>query len=174
MKKHPPLQTAILCLGLLALSSVQAETLSKADYKTGKTHIQDTYKTDKAACQSHSGHAKNVCQQEAKAKEKVAHAELEYSYTGKTTDGNKVHVVKAETAYTVAKERCKDHEGNARNVCIQEAKATEQKALAEARKEAAVEKMEAEYKLAIEKCDALAGEAKTHCEAAAKVKFGKH
>lgn len=174
MKKHPTLQTAILCLGLLALSAVHAETLSKADYKTGKAHIRDTYKTDKAACQSHSGHAQNVCLQEAKAKEKVAYAELEYSYTGKVADRNKVSAVKAETAYAVAKERCEDHEGNARNVCIQEAKATEQKALAEARKEAAAEKMDTEYKLAIQKCDALAGEAKTHCEAAAKVKFGKH
>jgi len=182
MKKRQPMQTTLLCLSLLSMTAAYAETMSKTDYKAAKTHISETYKTDKAACKSHSGNAKDVCIQEAKAKEKVGRAELEYSYTGKATDRNKMHVVKAETDYAVAKEKCDDLAGNAKHVCVQEAKAAEQKALAdakmgkeigEAKKDAAAEKMDADYKVAIEKCDALAGDAKTSCVAAAKSKFGK-
>ena len=182
MKTRQPLLPVFLCLGLLTLTAVQAETISKTEYKAGKTRISETYKADKAACKSHSGNAKDVCIEEAKAKEKVARAELEYSYTGKATDRNKMHVVKAETDYAVAKEKCDDLAGNAKHVCVQEAKAVEQKALAdakmgkefgEAKKDAAAEKMDADYKVAMEKCDALAGDAKASCVAAAKGKFGK-
>ena len=183
MKKLKTITAAILCASLLPLSAAFAETISKADYKAGKSRINASYKTDKAACKSLSGNAKDICAQEAKAKEKIARAELEYSYSGKSTDRNKVLVVKAKSAYEVAKERCDDLAGNAKDVCVQEAKATEKKALAdaqmgkeigEAKKDAAVEKRDADYKVAIEKGDALSGDAKASCVAAAKSKCGKN
>jgi hypothetical protein len=71
--------------------------------------------------------------QEAKAKEKVALAEIEYGYSGKGADHTKVLVAKAESAYAVAKERCDDQSGNAKDVCVKEAKAVEVKALADAK-----------------------------------------
>jgi hypothetical protein len=157
--------------------------ISKPDYKTGITRINQTYKADKAACKSQSGNAKDVCEEEAKAKEKVARAELEFSYTGTAADQNKILVVKAKTSYEVAKERCDDLAGNAKDVCVKEAKAVEKKALADigmaphmdpTKNKAASEKVEADYKVALEKCNALAGDAKTSCVAAAKVTFGKN
>lgn len=183
MQKLQTIAAAILCASLLPMSAAFAETISKADYKAGKSRIDATYKTDKAACKSLSGNAKDICVEEAKAKEKVARAELEYSYSGKPTDRNKVLVVKAKSAYEVAKERCDDLAGKAKTACVQEAKATEKKALAdaqmaketdEAKKDAAAEKLDADYKVAIEKCDALLGDAKASCVAAAKSKFGKN
>ncbi|MHB8948582.1 MAG: hypothetical protein ACYC4S_05905 [Rhodoferax sp.] len=126
---------------------------------------------------------KDVCIEEAKAKEKVTLAELEYSYTGKAADMTKVLQAKAKSAYAVAKEKCDDLAGNPKDVCIKEAKAVEVKALAdaklgkqigEAKTEATDDKIDANYKVAIEKCDALAGDAKTSCVAAAKAKFGKN
>jgi len=182
MKKYPPIQTALLCMSLLSVFAVQAETISKPDYKAGKTRISEAYKVDKAACRSHSGNAKDVCEEEAKGKEKVARAELEFSYSGKVADSNRMHVVKAKAAYEVAKEKCDDLAGNAKNVCVQEAKAAEQKALADvkmdkdinkAKKTDTSEKMEADYKVAIEKCDGLAGDAKASCVTAAKGMSGK-
>ena len=182
MQKLKTFTAALLCASLLPISAAYAQTMSKADYKASKTRISADYKADKAACGSQSGSAKDICVEEAKAKEKIARAELEYSYTGKATDRNKMHVVKAETDYAVAKEKCDDLAGNAKHVCVQEAKATEQKALAdakmgkeigEAKKDAAAEKIDPDYKVAIEKCDALAGDAKASCVAAAKSKFGK-
>lgn len=98
------------------------------------------------------------------------------------TDQTKVLVAKAKSSYAVAKEMCDDQTGNAKDVCVKEAKAVEVKALAdakmgkkidEAKKEASDDKIDANYKLALEKCDALAGDAKTSCGTAAKAKFGK-
>ena len=179
-------KASLIVAGMLALPVTQAlaqtGTMNKDAYKTGKDSISAQYKTDKAACDAKSANAKDICQEEAKAKEKVARAELEYGYTGKAGDATKVQVVKAKTAYAVAKEKCDDQAGNAKDVCVKEAKAVEVKALAdakmgkqigEARKDAAVDKRDADYKMAAEKCDALSGDSKTSCMNSAKSKFGK-
>ncbi|WP_302175050.1 hypothetical protein [uncultured Hydrogenophaga sp.] len=177
------LPAILLTASLLALTVAHAAPMSKVDYKAGKDRTEADYKTDKAACDARSANAKDICMEEAKAKEKVARAELEYGYTGKPADRNKVNVAKAESAYAVAKERCDDQSGNAKDVCVKEAKSVEVKALAdakmgkeigEARKDAAAGKLDAEYDVAIEKCDAMAGDAKGGCIAAAKAKFGKN
>jgi hypothetical protein len=94
-----------------------------------------------------------------------------------------VLVAKAEAAYAVGKERCDDKAGNAKDVCVKEAKAREIKALAdakmgkeigEAKKDAAEDKRDADYKVAIEKRNGLSGDAKDNCVAAAKTKFSKN
>jgi hypothetical protein len=183
MNPHFNLKASLLVAAMLALPVAQAATMTKADYNTDKTRISADYKTDKAACASFAGNAKDICMEEAKAKEKIARAELEYSYSGKASDQTKLLEVKAKAAYAVAKEKCDDKAGNEKDVCVKEAKAIEAKALAEAkmgkqigeaRKDAAVETSDAEYKVAVEKCDALAGDAKASCMSAAKAKFGKN
>ena len=89
---------------------------------------------------------------------------------------------KAESAYAVAKERCDDQAGNAKDVCRKEAKAIEVKALAdaklgrqvgEARSDASQSKRDADYKVAAERCEALSGDAKSQCMSSAKSNFGK-
>lgn len=126
------LKTSLFIAAMLALPVAQAATMAKADYKAGKERISAEYKTDKAACDALSGNAKDVCVQEAKGKEKVAKAELEYSYTGKAKDQAKVQKAKAESTYEVAKEKCDDQAGNGKDVCVKEAKAAKAKALADA------------------------------------------
>lgn len=183
MNNYFDFKASLIVGAMLVLPIAQAATMTKADYKADKTRISADYKADKAACAALAGNAKDICVEEAKAKEKVARAELEYSYSGKAADQTKVLVVKAKSAYAVAKEKCDDQAGNAKDVCVKEAKAVEVKALAdakmgkkigEAKKEASDDKMDANYKVAVEKCDALAGDAKTSCVAAAKAKFGKN
>jgi hypothetical protein len=90
MTKIINLKTSLFIAAMLALPVAQAATMAKADYKAGKERISAEYKADKAACDALSGNAKDVCVQEAKGKEKVAKAELEYSYTGKAKDQTKV------------------------------------------------------------------------------------
>ena len=182
MNKIKTLKAALMAASLLTLPMAYAETMAKADYTAGKSRISADYKTDKAACASQAGNAKDIGVQEAKAKEKVALAELEYGYTGKAADRNKVLVAKAESAYAVAKERCDDQSGNAKDVCVKEAKAVRVKALAdaklgkqirEAKTDAAADKLDADYKVAIEKCNALAGDVKSTCVSSAKTTYGK-
>ena len=177
------LKASLVVAALLSFSVAQAATLTKPEYKAEKTRISAEYKADKAACASLKDNAKDICVEEAKAKEKVALAEREYSYTGKAADQTKVLQAKAKSAYAVAKEKCDDQTGNPKDVCVKEAKAVEVKALAdakmgkqigEAKTEGASDKMDANYKVAIEKCDALTGDAKSSCVATAKAKFGKN
>lgn len=175
--------TAVLSLSaLLAFAPAQAARIGEADYKAGKVKIAADYKADKLACDAMTANAKDVCQEEAKAKDKNAMAAIEYGYTGKAADARKILTVKVDTAYDVAKEKCDDLAGNAKDVCVQQAKAAQTKGLAEAKlvkevaeagRDATATTREADLKLANEKCDALAGDAKSTCQSAAQARFGK-
>jgi hypothetical protein len=176
------IKTSILVVVMLVLPMAQAATMTKAEYQAGKTRISADVKADKAACVPLADNAKDICIEEAKAKEKAARAELKYGHTAKSSDRNKVLVAKAEAGYAVAKEKCDDQSGNAKDVCVQEAKALKTKALAnakmgkeigEAKVDASQAKRDADYKVATEKCDSMSGDAKASCAAAAKTKFGK-
>jgi hypothetical protein len=125
--------SAIALAGLFTVSAAQAQTMGNADYKAAKDQISADYKAAKASCDSMSGNAKDICVEEAKGKEKVAKAELEYKHSGKPADMNKVAIAKAEADYDVAKERCDDKSGNDKEVCRKEAKAAEAKAKADAK-----------------------------------------
>jgi hypothetical protein len=182
MYKHFALKTSLIALALLGLPFAQAGTTTKADYQAARARIESDHKADRADCNALAANAKDICVAQATAKEKVARAELEARYSGKTSDQRKVLIVRAETAYAVAKEHCDDQAGNAKDVCVKEAKAVETKALAEARmdqkvdaarKESSADMRAADYAVAIEKCDATAGEAKENCIAAAKSGFGQ-
>ena len=176
------LERSIFLAAVLALPVAHAAPMGQAEYDSGKARIGTDYKADKAACDSMASNAKDICVEEASGKEKVARAELEAGHSGKPADRNKVLVAKAESAYAVAKEKCDDQAGNAKDVCVKEAKAVEVKALADAKlgkqigeatTSAADDKRDADYQVAAEKCDALAGDAKASCVSAAKAKFGK-
>jgi hypothetical protein len=175
-------KASLIVTALLSFSVAHAANLTQAQYKADKTRISAEYKADKNACDAFKDNAKDICIEDAKAKEKIALAEREFAYTGKAADQTKLLNAKAKSAYAVAKEKCDDQTGNAKDVCVKEAKAVEVKALAdaklgkdigEARKEATEDKSDANYKVAIEKCDALSGDPKTNCVSAAKAKFGK-
>ena len=182
MNQISALKYSLITAALLALPLAQAATMAKPDYQAGKTRISADYKADKAACASLSANAKDICIQEAKAKEKVARAELEFGYTAKPKDQNKILVAKAESTYAVAKEKCDDIKGNDKDVCVKQAKAVEVKALAdakmgkqigEAKTDATQDKRDADYKVSAEKSDAMTGDAKAGCMTAAKAKYGK-
>lgn len=182
MNKSLLLKHSLVLAAILAFPLAQAATMAKADYQAGKTRISATYKADKAACASFTANAKDICIEEAKAKQKVARAELEYAYSGTTKDENKVQVAKAESIYAVAKEKCDDMSGNAKDVCVKEAKAVEAQALADAKvgkkvnaaiTDAAKDVTDAKYKAAAEKCESMTGDAKASCMADAKANAGK-
>lgn len=181
MNKIFNLKTSFIIAAMLTLPLAHA-AMTKAEYEAGKTRISADEKAGKKACDVLSGNAKDICVEEAKGKEKVAAAELEYGYTNKPDDWNKVMIAQAESAYAIAKEKCDDKAGNVKDVCVAEAKAAETRALANVRLSREVDKAnvaatedknEADYKVAAKKCDALSGAAKSSCIAAAKAKFGK-
>lgn len=182
---HNPRITAALSLSaLLALAPALAQTglVTIDEYRAGKQKIETDHKAARALCKPMRGNAQDVCEAEAKAREKNQRAALEYAHTGKPADERKLREVKIDTAYDVAKERCDDLAGNAKDVCLREAKTVHEKGQAdlklvkevtEAGKEANQDKREADLKLAREQCDNFSGEAKDSCLRSAETRFGK-
>ena len=172
---------------------VTATPISKDAYDVVVKNAETQYKTDKDACSSRSGNAKDICLAEATGKEKIAKADAEVAYHSTPKAREDARTTRAEATYNVAKEKCDDLSGNPKDVCVKEADAALVKAKADAKvdrvvadtrkdaaakqadatKEANAEKRDAEYKVAIEKCDALAGTAKDACVGNAKAQFGK-
>jgi hypothetical protein len=190
--KNATLMTALLAAASLTVATgAWAETASKNSRDAAVRNAEAEYKIDKATCDTLSGNAKDVCIEVAKGQEKVAKAEAEAAHDNTPKAREKVRVARADAAYEVAKEKCDDLAGNAKDVCIKEAKAAHVKALADAkvertaseerldasdktmaaRREATEDKREADYKVAVEKCDALAGTAKDACIREAKSRF---
>ena len=170
-----------------------AAPISKDAYDTIVKNADMQYKTDKDACASRSGNAKDICLAEASGKEKVAKADAEAAYRNTPKLREDARVTRAEATYDVAKEKCDEVSGNSKDVCVKEASAVLVKAKADAkvdrvaaetrldadtkqadaRNEATKNKRDADYKVAIEKCDALAGTAKDSCVNGAKAQYGK-
>ena len=196
--------TLLAALGLtLAGCATQRETttasakpaapISKEAYDRSVANAEAQYKADKDACASRSGNAKDICLAEATGKEKVAKADAEAAYKNTPKAREDARVARAEATYNVAKEKCDELSGNAKDVCVKEANArmvnvkadakveavaadTRDDATAkqaEARRKAEQDKRDAEYKVAIERCDNLSGAAKNTCVEDAKLRFGK-
>ena len=98
----------------------------KVDRKAKKAEedkIEADAKAAKAKCDAMKGQQKDVCQQEAKAHEKVQKAELEAKYNPSQSNKRKVDEAKAEGEYEVAKAKCDLQGGKADNACKDQAKA---------------------------------------------------
>jgi hypothetical protein len=127
------ISTIALAITLAFSTAAMAEGMTKDAYKADKERISAEYKTAKAACKSLSGNAGDICKAEAKGKEKVAEAELEASYKPTSDHRYQARIAKAEADYAVASEKCDDLAGNAKDVCVKEAKAAQTTAKADAK-----------------------------------------
>jgi len=170
-----------------------AGPITKEAYDTAVKNAEAQYKMDKDGCASRSGNAKDICLAEASGKEKIAKANVEAAYKATPKAREDARVARAEATHNVAKEKCDDLSGNAKDVCVKEADAALVKAKADAkvdrvaadtqqesatkqadaRKQAVEEKRDADYKVAVEKCGPLSGAAKDRCVSNAKVQYGK-
>ena len=184
---------ASITAGLLATS---AFALTQPEYKAAKDTIEADYKASKEKCNALTDNAKDICVKEAKGHEDVAKAELEAQYKPSTKAAYKARVARADADYAIAKEKCDDLSGNAKDVCVKDAKAAhvtakenakvaqakakpadtpdaKAAAVAEARKDASAEKNEANYKAAKERCDTMQGDVKSKCVDDAKRIYGQ-
>jgi hypothetical protein len=173
---------ALATFGLGFAAASTAAPLSSATYDMARTELKDSYRSELDACKSQSGNVKDICQETAKGREKVAMAHLQYQRTGDAKDMGKLNEARYEARYAVDKERCDDQTGNAKSLCTTQVKAARDKAKAnvkmtsevtEATGDAISTTLKADYKVAQERCDALSGNAKDACVASAKARFGQ-
>jgi hypothetical protein len=115
----------------VALTAAHAANMTKEEASAEKARIEAEYKADKKACDAMNGNAKDVCVEQAKGKEKVARAELDYKQDASERHRSKVAEAKAEAAYNVAKEKCDDLSGDQKDVCVKDAKAAKSRAEAD-------------------------------------------
>ncbi|MEZ0270789.1 MAG: hypothetical protein ACAH18_01725 [Methylophilaceae bacterium] len=180
-------------ISMLMAAPVYAQAISQAitkeDYKLQKDNIEKTHDADKAKCKKLMGNQRDVCVVEADAKEDVAKAELEAAYKNTGKERIAAAKVRAKAAFDVDKERCDDQKGDAKSLCVTQAEAKRDRALAdvearkevykahkdinEAQKDAREEKMDATYEAEMKKCDSYAGDAKDACEVKVKQRFNK-
>lgn len=117
-----PFKTSLLLATLVACGSSFAQsTITKDEAKARIDRIEQTAKADKDACEKLDGNAEDVCEAEAKAKEKVAKSEVEYLRSGKDEDRRELERMKAEGAFEVAKEKCEDFDGDRQSECKNQA-----------------------------------------------------
>ncbi|MEO8600638.1 MAG: hypothetical protein ABI656_12500, partial [bacterium] len=170
---------AALACAATASAATDAE---KATYKDAKDSATATYKSARAQCDTLKDNPKDVCVAEAKAAEKRSKAEAEAMYKNTPNARMNARIDGFDADYAVAKEKCNAQSGNAKDVCVKEAKAVHTKAVTDAKakkdigdvkSDAKKDMSEADYKVAIEKCDGMSGPAKDGCVASAKSKYGK-
>ena len=181
MNMRLPLRAGLVLAAALAICAVHAN--EPAAYKERKARISAKFKSDRNDCAVLARGTKEVCLQQAEARQKIAQAELEYGASGNPADQNRVLQARAEADYSVAREKCNALAGNDKDVCVKEARAIETKALIDARSnrqvdqiklDAAQEKRNADYTVDVEKCEALAGDTKSNCISVAKARLGKN
>ena len=96
--------------------------MSKADYTQALKDVDAQYKVANKACASLSGNTKDICAAEAKGNQKVAKAQAEAAYKHTPKAREHARVVYAEANHKVAIEKCDALAGNAKDVCVKEAK----------------------------------------------------
>ena len=170
-----------------------AHSITKGEFQTASDMLVLERKAAFGKCEPLARTAKSQCVMEAKGQYDIAQAELDARYNPSAKADMKLREKRATVAYDIAKSRCDELSGNAKDVCRKDAKAAHVSAKADAkvgqavaeastgkannvaqvRKDAVEDKSDALYAAAKERCDALTGDAKMNCVTEAKTKFGK-
>jgi hypothetical protein len=110
-----------------------AESMTKAEYQTARKNIESDYKSAKVGCDPMRANVKDICIADVTGRESIALAELEAVYQPGPKTQNDVRIARAQAGYWLAKEKCDDKAGHARDVCLKEAEAASMAARADAK-----------------------------------------
>jgi hypothetical protein len=166
----------------LSLPAMAATDEAKATYSAAKDKAAADYKVARTQCDGIKGNPKDICIAEAKAARVQVEAQASAQFKGTIGARSDARKDIADANYNVDKAKCASQNGNAKDVCLEKAKATmvaakadatADKKVVDARADARDDKQTADYKVALEKCDALAGAGKDTCIASAKAHYGK-
>jgi hypothetical protein len=128
MKKY--LLLSLFAVSTLALA--QSTPMTREEYHAARARIVAEGEAAEARCAaSLRGNAKDVCEEEAEGREKIALAELEQRYLPSPRNARKVAMAKIDAQYEVAKEKCDALTGAAETACEKEAKAQRARAKAQ-------------------------------------------
>jgi hypothetical protein len=86
------------------------------------------YRAARERCDDLAGNPRRVCVAEARAARRIAHSEIALQQKDTPKSRYDARVARAEAGFEVAKERCGELAGHAREMCIAEARADEARA----------------------------------------------
>ncbi|HTH95675.1 MAG TPA: hypothetical protein VL550_10620 [Rhodocyclaceae bacterium] len=159
--------------GMLAgclLSSFLVANVAAADessyYSDQKAKANTQYESDKKRCETLSGNDRDVCMKRASANLKIIEADLKAYEENTSAAALKAQDERISQEYKVDKEKCDVYSGNAKDVCVAQADATQKRR--EGNLKALQAKLEGDYKVAVEKCEAYSGDRKSACKDEAK------
>jgi hypothetical protein len=137
MKKDFLALVVAACLGSAgsAWAAAPKAGMSKDAYEAAKDRIAAQYQADKQLCGRVKGHARDVCQAQAKGREEALTAKLEAQYKPSPDATEQAKEKTADANFRVAKEKCDALKGDAEDKCMEEAKAAREAALRQARVE---------------------------------------
>ncbi len=78
---------------LLVFPFSLAWALNRSEYEADKSRIDEAYAADRAACDAPEHDARRACVAQAKARQKLALAELEHAFSG--TESDRIQVLRA-------------------------------------------------------------------------------
>lgn len=130
--------------------------MSRQAFKAAMLKIESVGKSERKACETHKGRAAELCTKEAKAREKIAKAELEADYEPSPDSVQEARNVKANAEYDVAREKCDDLKGVTRDRCVRTAKSAREAAIRLAKVEKVDAMRAAEREAAAERKAAVA------------------
>jgi len=165
--------------------------ITPIEYKEVRQRIDTEHNSAQMHCNTLVGNARAVCKKEAKARAKVAEAELLYQANASDQHKHNLAKVKENTSYNVAREKCNGLKGNAKDICIKDVKVAHVKAVEAMRVEDALKEenvtsdkksvdilyakihekrnvRKAEYQAACARCNSYAGDIRGKCIADAK------
>ena len=169
-----------------------APLLSKDELKANKVRIEEQYDQAQTRCKRVEGHARELCNEQARGERDVQAAELQMQAEPTPANDQKLRLAKAEAAHSLAMVKCKAILGSGRSVCRDDARAVFESAKAEAKlqrevvaqalnsehqvreRAAQAERIaQAQFTAARERCEMLPGEARTACLTDARQRFGR-
>lgn len=112
--------SAVICV--LLSTGVSAGMLSAASYKAALDELVATHKVGIAVCVSLTGNAEDVCEEKSDGKFEIDKAELEAANWPSLDNNHELRAVKAKVAYSIAKEKCDDFDGDSHDICRKNAK----------------------------------------------------
>ena len=138
-------------------------------YKAATDKAANEYKSAKAACDTQTGNAKDICQEQAKVARATAEANATMQYKNDKKSIEKARTELADAQYDLAKEKCDGLDGNAKDSCLSTAKSQKVAAVnaAKAGKDAA------DVAQTGIDCSAMTGTDKASCEARSKTELAK-
>jgi hypothetical protein len=187
------LRTACLAAALACVGAAQAAPLlTKDDVKARKVGIEEHYDQSQARCKRVEGHARRLCNEQARGERDIEVAALEMEANPTPENDQKLRLAKAEATYATSLVKCKELDGQALALCRDDAKRVFRQAkddailqmevaaqvlrsenTVRARTAEAERIAEAHYAAARTRCEALPGEGRANCIEDAKKRFGK-